>query len=285
MQELPDNITEGLARYTDTAVELSMAYGPKLLLAILTLILGLWLIRMVHRGIDKAMDSAKVEPTLQRFLLSLANVVMKGVLFVSVITMIGVETTSIIAMLGAAGLAIGLALQGSLANFAGGVLILFFKPFKLGDVIEAQGYTGIVHEIQIFNTILRTLDNQQVIIPNGLLSNNCIKNLFAEDTRRVDMKFGVSYGDDVAHVRSVLEGVIAKDPRILKAPAHDIFLAEHADSSINFIVRVWVDSDDYWPVYFGMYEAVKLAFDAQGVTIPFPQRDVHMIPVAAATGA
>ena len=281
MQDLPDDLTQGIARYTDTAVELAMAYGPRLLLAIFTLLVGLWIIRMVHRGIDKAMDQAKVEPTLQRFLLSLANVLLKGVLFVSVITMIGVETTSFIAMLGAAGLAVGLALQGSLANFAGGVLILFFKPFKLGDVIEAQGYTGIVHEIQIFNTILRTLDNQQVIIPNGLLSNNCIKNVFAEETRRVDLKFGVSYSDDVAHVRAVLEEVIAKDTRILSEPSHDIFLAEHGDSSINFIVRVWVDSDDYWPVYFAMHEAVKLAFDAQGISIPFPQRDVHMIPAAA----
>lgn len=264
-----------LERYGDTAVQLTMSYGPKLLLAIITLFVGLWLIRLVHRGIDRGMDRAGVEATLQRFLLSLTNVVLKGVLFVSVITMIGVETTSIIAMLGAAGLAVGLALQGSLANFAGGVLILFFKPFKVGDVIEAQGHLGRVHEIQIFNTILKTLDNQRVVIPNGLPSNDCIVNVFAEERRRVDLSFGVSYEDDVAKVRSVLEAVVAADQRILREPAHEIFMSAHADSAINFLVRVWVSSDDYWPVHFGTIEAVKLAFDREDITIPFPQRDVH----------
>ena len=278
MEELMHtDIQSRLERYGDIAVELSMSYGPKLLLALITLLVGLWLIRLVHKGVDKGMDRAGVEPTLQRFLLSLTSVLLKGVLFVSVITMIGVETTSIIAMLGAAGLAVGLALQGSLANFAGGVLILFFKPFKAGDVIEAQGHVGRVREIQIFNTLLLTLDNQLVVIPNGLLSNDCIKNVFHEPTRRVDMTFGVSYGDDVAHVRRVLEEVVAADDRILKDPAHEIFMSAHADSSINFLVRVWADSDDYWPVYFGTIEAVKLAFDREEITIPFPQRDLHLM--------
>ncbi len=270
-----------LERYGDTFVQLSMSYGPKLLLAIVTLFVGLWMIRLVHKGVDRGMDRAKVEPTLQRFLLSLTSVILKGLLFVSVITMIGVETTSVIAMLGAAGLAIGLALQGSLGNFAGGVLILFFKPFKVGDVIEAQGHLGRVHEIQIFNTILKTLDNQRVVIPNGLLSNDCIKNVFAEPTRRVDLTFGVSYEDDVAKVRRVLEEVVAADQRILSDPVHDIFMSAHADSSINFLVRVWVDTNDYWPVYFGTIEAVKLAFDREDITIPFPQRDVHFFPAQA----
>jgi len=279
---MDQQVTDALGRYTDEAVELSMAYGPKLLLALVTLVIGLWLIRMVNRAIDKGMESASVEPTLHRFLHSLANIMLKGVLFVSVITMIGVETTSIIAMLGAVGLGVGLALQGSLANFAGGILILFFKPFMVDDVIEAQGYTGIVDEIQIFNTILRTLDNQRVIIPNGLLSNGCVKNLFAETTRRVDLVYGVSYTDDIAHVRSVLEKVVAADSRVLKDPAHDLFLAEHGESSINFYLRLWVNSEDYWPVHFGTQEAVKLAFDAEGISIPFPQRDVHFFPTNGA---
>lgn len=264
-----------LERYTDTAVELTMSYGPKLLLALFTLIIGLWLIRMLDKALSRGMEGASIEPTLQRFLLSLANVLLKGVLIVSVITMVGVETTSIIAMLGAAGLAVGLALQGSLANFAGGVLILFFKPYKLGDVIDAQGFVGVVKEIQIFNTILLTLDNQRVVIPNGLLSNGCIKNVFAEETRRVDLTFGVSYGDDIPTVRSVIESVISGDPRVLKDPNHEVYVSEHADSSVNFLVRVWVNSDDYWPVYFRMIEEVKIAFDREGITIPFPQRDVH----------
>jgi small conductance mechanosensitive channel len=278
---LTTDLDTRMQHYSDVAVELSMSYGPKLLLAILTLFLGLWFIRLVHRGIDRGMDRAGVEATLQRFLLSLTNVVLKGILFISVFSMIGVETTSLIAMLGAAGLAVGLALQGSLANFAGGMLILFFKPFEVGDVIEAQGHLGRVYEIQIFNTILKTLDNQRVIIPNGMLSNDCIKNVFVEATRRVDLTFGVSYDDDVAKVRRVLEEVIAADDRILASPEHEIFMSAHADSSINFLVRVWVDSEVYWPVYFGMIEAVKLAFDREDITIPFPQRDVHFFSAAS----
>jgi len=263
-------------RYADTAIELSMSYGPKLVLAIITLLIGLWMIRLVDRALGRGMESARIEPTLRRFLQSVTAVLLKGALFVSVITMIGVETTSIIAMLGAAGLAVGLALQGSLANFAGGVLILFFKPFKVDDVIEAQGFVGVVHEIQIFNSILLTLDNQRVVIPNGLLSNGCIKNVFVEPTRRIDLTFGVGYGDEIPKVRQVIQDVIAGDDRILKDPPSDIFVSEHADSSVNFLVRVWVNSNDYWPVHFAMIEAVKIAFDREGITIPFPQRDVHL---------
>jgi small conductance mechanosensitive channel len=191
-------------------------------------------------------------------------------------SMVGVETASLIAMLGAAGLAVGLALQGSLANFAGGILILFFKPFKADDVIEAQGYIGTVVEIQIFNTIIRTLDNQRVIIPNGLLSNGCVKNIFIEETRRVDMTFGISYGDDIKQAKTVLQSVLDADDRVLKNPGADIFVGEHGDSSINFVVRPWVKSEDYWPVFFATMEEVKIAFDSAGISIPFPQRDVHI---------
>ena len=275
---MPDDIMpKEVSVYTDKAIDLAMSYGPKLILAIITLLVGLWLIRMLVRGFDRAMDTAKLEPTLQRFLVNLTSVALKAVLLVSVVQMLGVETTSLIAMVGAAGLAIGLALQGSLANFAGGVLILFFKPFKLGDVIEAQGYTGVVNEIQIFNTILLTLDNQRVVIPNGMLSNDCIKNVFAEDTRRVDLTFGVSYGDEIPKVRAVLQSVIGDFDAILADPGTEIYVSEHADSSVNFLVRVWVNSEDYWPTHFGIIEAVKIAFDREGISIPFPQRDVHMI--------
>jgi len=264
--------------YAEKSIDLAINYGPKLLLAIITLLIGLWLIRVLVRGIDRAMDSAGLEATLQRFLVSFSSVALKAVLFVSVIQMLGVETTSLIAMVGAAGLAVGLALQGSLANFAGGVLILFFKPFKLGDVIEAQGFVGVVNEIQIFNTILLTLDNQRVVIPNGMLSNDCIKNVFVEDTRRVDLTFGVSYSDEIPKVREVLKGVISEFDQILAEPEPDIFVSEHGDSSVNFLVRVWVKSEDYWPVHFGLIESVKIAFDREGISIPFPQRDLHMIP-------
>jgi len=200
------------------------------------------------------------------------------VLIIIVASMIGVQTASLIAMLGAAGLAIGLALQGSLANFAGGVLILFFKPYKVDDVIEAQGFVGHVEEIQIFNTVIRTMDNQRVYIPNSLLSNGCVKNIFVEPTRRVDMTFGISYGDDIIAVKKVLQGVLDADERVLKDPGADIIVAAHADSSINMRVRPCCKSEDYWPVYFATIEAVKLAFDREGITIPFPQRDVHFFP-------
>ena len=194
--------------------------------------------------------------------------------------MIGIETTSLIAMLGAAGLAIGLALQGSLANFAGGVLILLFRPFKKGDVIEAQGYIGGVEEIQIFNTILKTPDNQRIIIPNGLLSNGCVKNINVEGTRRVDFVFGIGYDDDVVQAKAILMSLVEADERTLKDKGTDIWLGEHGDSSINLYLRPWVNSDDYWPYYFGMMEKVKLAFDKEGISIPYPQRDVHLHQVA-----
>ena len=182
-------------------------------------------------------------------------------------------------MLGAAGLAVGMALQGSLANFAGGVLILFFKPFKVGDVIEAQGYMGKVVEIQIFVTILLTYDNEKIIIPNGALSNGCVKNKFAEATRRVDIEFGISYGDDVHKAREVLLNVLNDYELVLKdqeAKKPVVHVSQHGDSHIGMLVWAWVDSDNYWPVYFGLYEKVKIAFDAADITIPFPQRDVHI---------
>jgi len=208
--------------------------------------------------------------------LSIFNITLKAILVIIFASMVGIETASLIAMLGAAGLAVGLALQGSLSNFAGGILILFFKPFKAGDVIDAQGYVGTVDEIQIFNTIIRTLDNQRVIIPNGLLSNGCVKNVFVEPTRRVDMTFGISYDDDLTKAKAILRDICDNDERILKDPIADIFISAHADSSINILVRPWVASEHYWEVHFDVIEKVKLAFDEQGITIPYPQRDVHI---------
>ena len=263
---------------TQTATELLMSYGPKLLLALLTLIVGFWMIKRGMALCEGMMERSQFEITLRKFLMNLGSILFKAVVIISVASMVGVETTSFIAMLGAAGLAVGLALQGSLANFAGGVLILFFRPFKVGDLIEAQGYLGIVKEIQIFVTILTTLDNQRIIIPNGLLSNGCLTNLNAEPHRRVDMVFGISYGDDVLQVKRILHEVIASDSRVLTEPASEVYVKEHAESSINMLVRVWVKPENYWGVYFHMYEQVKLTFDREGISIPFPQRDVHMIP-------
>ncbi len=263
---------------TQSAMDLVLSYGPKLLLAIITLIIGFAVIKRVMKVLENGLERSDVEITLRRFLINLGGVLLKALVIISVASMVGIETTSFIAMLGAAGLAVGLALQGSLANFAGGVLILFFKPFKVGDLIEAQGYLGVVKEIQIFVTILTTLDNRRVIIPNGLLSNGCLTNLNAEPQRRVDMTFGISYGDDVLKAKQILQDVIAQDSRVLSDPASEVYVKEHADSSINMLVRVWVKPEDYWGVFFHMHEQVKLVFDREGITIPFPQRDVHMIP-------
>jgi len=262
--------------YFEILGEMGVKYGVKLLLAIVVLIIGLWIIKRILNVLKIALKRNQVEVTLHQFLLSFTSLTLKAVLVIIFASMVGIETASLIAMLGAAGLAIGLALQGSLANFAGGILILFFKPFKADDVIEAQGYVGKVVEIQIFNTIIRTLDNERVIIPNGLLSNGCVKNIFIEETRRVDMSFGIGYGDDIKQAKTVLQSVLDNDDRVLKNPGADIFVSEHGDSSINFVVRPWVKSADYWPVYFGTMEEVKIAFDQAGISIPFPQRDVHI---------
>ena len=267
---------EQASQYLDVGMELAMSYVPKVVLALLTLMLGFWLIRRFGNGFNKLLSMRSVEPTLQKFLLNFTDVLLKIMLLVSVAGMVGVETTSFIAMLGAIGLGVGMALQGSLGNLAGGLLILFFKPYRVGDVIEVQGYTGRVREIHIFNTIMITYDNEKIVIPNGIISNGSIRNLFSEPTRRIDIVFGISYGDDILQVRDVLKKVIARDERILTEPAPEVLVSGHADSAIEISTRTWVNSEDYWPVYFSLFEQVKLAFDEAGITIPFPQRDVHL---------
>ncbi|RCU50823.1 mechanosensitive ion channel family protein [Corallincola holothuriorum] len=278
-EQLEQSMDQGvtlLTTLTEKAIEVAVLYGPKLLLAIVVLFVGLSVIKGMLKVMDAAIGRAKVEPTLASFLHSITSVILKTILIIIFASMIGVETASLIAMLGAAGLAIGLALQGSLANFAGGVLILLFKPFKAGDVIDAQGFVGRVKEIQIFNTIMLTMDNQKVVIPNGMLSNGCVKNLFSEATRRVDLTFGISYQDDIAQAKGILDALAIEDERVLTDPGHEVYVSAHADSSVNLLLRVWVKSDDYWAVHFGLIEQVKLAFDKENVTIPFPQRDVHL---------
>ena len=265
-----------LENYTDKAIGLLMSYGPKLLLAIVTLIIGFWIIKLVLKTTANTMEKGKLDISLQHFLSSLVGVLLKALLLISVLSMIGIQMTSFIAILGAAGLAIGLALQGSLANFAGGVLILLFKPYKIGDLIEAQGYLGIVKEIQIFNTIINTLDNKTIILPNGGVSNSNITNYFTEPTLRVDMTFGIGYSDDIKKAKEILTTLLTSDSRVLKDPEPMVVLSEHGESSVNFTVRGWCKNEDYWGVYFDMQEKVKLEFDKQGISIPFPQQDVHI---------
>lgn len=262
--------------YTNTAIELGIAYAPKLILAIVTLIIGLWIVNRVIAGLGKMLAKGGTEQTLQKFLANLASVILKGLLFISVASMVGIETTSFIAILGAAGLAIGLALQGSLANFAGGVLILMFRPYRVGDFIETNGHMGSVKSIEIFNTVMTTGDNKTIIIPNGAVSNNPITNFSMQDTRRVDIDFGISYDDDLRIGKDVLIKLIEADERIHSDPAPMVVISSLGDSCVNITTRSWVDSGNYWPVYFDLMENSKLALEAAGLSIPYPQQDVHM---------
>lgn len=263
--------------YLDQGMSLVIKYGPNLVYAIVTLIVGFWIINAFVKFLKRTMTKRNVDPSLVPFTASLANVLLKAMLLISVAQMVGIQTTSFIAVLGAAGLAIGLALQGSLANFAGGVLILLFKPYKVGDVIDAQGFLGTVKGIQIFNTIINTPDNKKIIIPNGSLASGPITNFSAEDYRRVDMDFGIGYGDDIKKAKDILAKLIAEDTRILNEPAAPfIAVKELGDSSVNLVVRAWAKTEDYWGIYFDMQESVKLTFDKEKISIPFPQRDVHL---------
>jgi len=256
--------------------DLALQYGPQVVLALVTLIIGFWIIGFVVKFIHKGLARGKVELSLQKFLGSLVSVLLKVMLLISVASMIGIETTSFVAVIGAAGLAVGLALQGSLANFAGGVLILLFKPYKIGDFVDAQGIMGTVKEIQVFNTVIKTPDNKTIIVPNGAISNGIITNFSTEPTRRIDLSFGIGYDDDIQKAKGVLNALIAADDRILKEPEPFVALSELADSSVNFTVRLWCNAGDYWGIYFSMQEKVKEAFDKEKISIPFPQRDVHI---------
>lgn len=272
MEELASNAN----KYSAQLLDLAWTWGPKIVTAILTLIVGLWVIRMITRGISKTMDRRNVDPSLKPFLKSLIGAILKVMLFVSVIGMVGIEATSFVAVLGAAGLAVGLALQGTLQNFAGGVIILLLKPFRVGDWIDTGSYAGTVDAIQIFNTFLKTPDNKTVIIPNGVLANSSLTNYSTEPQRRVDFTFGVGYGDSTEKTRGTLMGLINADERILKDPEPFIAVSELGDSSVNFVVRVWVKGADYWGVFFDMNEKVYNKFNEVGLNIPYPQMDVHV---------
>ena len=261
---------------TDKLLDLMVTYGMKLGYALLVLVVGLLIIKLVMNGFRKLMEKRGTDPSLRGFVISLANIGLKAMLGVSVIQMIGIETTSFIAVLGAAGLAVGLALQGTLSNFAGGVMILIFRPYRVGHFIEAQGYTGTVDEIQIFVTIMKTVDNKKIIIPNGPLANGNIVNYTDVPTRRVDFTFGIAYGDDANKAMEVLHQLIKADDKIMKDPEPFVGLVALADSSVNFTVRVWAKTEDYWAVYFAMNKNVYEAFPKNGLNIPFPQMDVHV---------
>lgn len=256
--------------------ELAISYGQKLLGAIVVLIIGLWIIKALTKGFVKVLDKSKMDVSLKPFLKGIVGALLKIMLGISVLGMLGIEMTSFIAILASVGLAVGMALSGTLQNFAGGVMILLFKPFKVGDFIDAQGHMGSVHEIQIFNTILKTPDNKTIIIPNGGLSNSSMTNYSTEDRRRVDWTFGIAYGDDVDKAKMLIKKLCDADARIQKDPELFIAVSELADSSVNFAVRAWVNTSDYWAVFFELNENVYKTFSKEGVNIPFPQMDVHV---------
>lgn len=239
--------------------------------------IGKWIAKTVAGLIKKAMDKAKVDPTLSKFVKNLTNAILLVFVVLAALAKLGVPTTSAVAILGAAGLAVGFALQGSLSNFAAGIMMIIFKPFAVDDYIEAGGTAGTVKEIDIFNTIMNTPDNKRVIVPNAQITGGNIINYSTNGTRRVDLVMGVSYDDDLKKARQVIESVLKADDRVLADPAYTVAVSELADSSVNFVVRPWVKGADYWGVYFDLTEKLKVELEANGLSIPYPQRDVHMI--------
>ena len=250
--------------------------GIKILVAILVLIIGRWVIKLLKNWMAKGLMSRHGDPTVHKFLSNLISVILNFILIIFIISILGVNTSSLVALLASAGLAIGMALSGTLQNFAGGVIIILFRPFKVGDFIAAQGQEGVVKEIQIFNTIILTMDNKVIHIPNGILSTGVMTIFTKEDTRRVDWTVSISYGDDYDKAKAALLRLCDEDPRILKEPAPFVEIGQLSDSSVDIKVRAWVKSPDYWPVFFAMNEKVYKTLPEEGLNFPFPQVQVHM---------
>jgi len=261
----------------DTFSEILTAYIPKIAGAILTLIIGLWIIGWITNLAKKTMKKRGIDDTVRPFLASLINVGLKVLLLLSVAGIFGVETTSFVAIFGAMAFAIGMALQGSLGHFASGVMILIFKPYLVGDLVEIGGQTGVVKEIQVFNTVLITPDNKKIIVPNGVVTSGVITNISGQGEIRVDMTYGIGYTDDIDAAKKIFKEVAKTCPHIIQDKEVDIFVSELADSSVNFAVRPWAKSEHYWDVYFFMHEQVKKQLDAANIGIPFPQMDVHLV--------
>lgn len=255
-------------------------YAPKLVLALVVFFVGLRVIAVVKGAVGKLIDHGDLDPTLKPFFKSILSIVLKILLFITVLGMLGVQMTSFIALLGAGGIAIGMALSGSLQNVAGGVVLLALRPFRVGDFIETQGHSGTVKSIGIFHTTLTTGDNKTVVLPNAPVSNDPLVNFTSQDRRRAELIIGIGYGDDIDQARDIIRGLIEADERILKNPEPVIAVTALADSSVNFIVRAWTATSDYWAVTWHLNESIKKAFDAGGVSIPFPQSDVHLHQVA-----
>ena len=278
MDEVNDSVDKALKFLADNGIDSTtlVQWGKNLVIALLIVWIGRIVIGFVVRSLRKLMQRQDVDRTLETFICNLVRMALTIVVVIAAIGALGIETTSFIAIFGAAGLAVGLALQGSLSNFAAGVLIVLFRPYRVGDFVEVAGISGAVEQVQILTTVLCTGDNKQIVVPNSQVMNSIITNYSVKDTRRVDMVVGVGYDDDLDKVRETLEELVAADDRILKDPAPKIAVSELADSSVNIVVRPWVRTADYWDVHFDLTEAIKKRFDREGISFPYPQQDVHL---------
>ena len=264
------------AKLIDFITQITADFGLRILYAVLIIFVGRWVVKLLLKIIKSALEKTSIEETVRIFVANLLNTLLMVIIFIAAINQLGIETTSIIAMLGAAGLAIGLSLQGSLANFAAGILIVIFKPYKVGDYIEAGSAAGTVLDIQIFSTVLKTPDNKIVIVPNGAIMKDSVVNYTDQATRRVDIVASCGYEDDIDKVKEILKDILNQEDRILAEPEPRIAVSELADNSVNFIVRPWVNSSDVLSVKYSILEQIKKRFDAEGISIPYPQRDVHI---------
>ncbi len=272
---------ETIQQAMDSAIPLVTTYGMRIIGAVLILIIGRIVSNILGSVVKKALTKGKMEPSLVGFLVSLTKIAVIVFSVIAALAKFGVETTSFVAVLGAVGFAVGFALQGSLANFAAGVMILLFKPIKIGDLVETSGYLGTISDIGLFVTIMDTLDNRRIIIPNGKLTSDVINNLNANGLRRVDMTAGISYSDDMNLAKRLCMEVMEKHPHVLSEPAPAVAISEMGDSSVNLVVRPWTHPDYYWDVHFDVTQGIKEAFDANGISIPFPQQDVYLHKVEA----
>lgn len=276
MEENTTQIIESTAYNLSWIMDKVIEYGTSLLFAILVLVIGFWLVKRINNIVETTFEKKDYDPSLESFLASMIAISLRILVVITALSQLGIEMTSFVALLGAAGLAIGMAFSGTLSNLAGGVMILFFKPYKVGDYIEAQGESGTVKELRIFNTILNTVDNKTVIIPNGPLANGNMINYSTQTKRRVDFTVGIAYGDDYDTAKNTLLEFVKDDPRIIDEEDNFIGLAELGDSSVNLTLRVWCNTQDYWAVYFNMNERIYKEFGSKGLNIPFPQMDVHV---------
>ena len=276
MEENTTQTTESSFTNPDWIMEKIVEYGTSLLFAVAVIVIGFWIVKRINKLVRRTFEKKDFDPSLETFLASTIAITLRILVIITALSQLGIEMTSFVALLGAAGLAIGMAFSGTLSNLAGGVMILFFKPYRVGDFIEAQGEKGTVKELRIFNTILITLDNKTVIIPNGPLANGNMINYSTQTKRRVDFTVGIAYGDDYDTAKNTLLEFVKDDPRIIDAEDNFIGLVELADSSVNLTLRVWCKTEDYWAVFFNMNERIYKEFGSKGLNIPFPQMDVHV---------